>query len=129
MVASLLSTLTIHGASAVLGKDTTFMSKLKEPVSTAGEASKGDGLPDSSVINASRVINPLTVGSAPTLNSTTSPFTASFFNAGVEPPQQSHAGQFALNSPPKIVRFCGTPELGGEGIGALPSTRASSLLS
>ena len=105
------------------------MSNFKVPESINGDASNGDACPAGSSIKASREIKPITVGSAPTTNSTTSPFSASVTTAGVEPPQQSHAGQFGLIAPEKIVKFCGIPVEGGDGIGALPSTIASSKLS
>ena len=68
------------------------------------------------------------MGSAPTTNSTTLPWVSSATIAGVDPPQQSHAGQFGLNDSPKIVSGVAMPVEGGLGIGASPSSKASSRL-
>ena len=127
--ASLLSTLKFQFAPAP-GAVISFISKVITPLrSTNGEASNGVPLPSGSVIKVSREIKPTTVGSPPITNSTTSPLSASETSAGVEPPQQSHAGQFGLKAPEKILRFLAIPSLGGTGTGALPSTRPSSKLS
>ena len=110
----------------LLGSEVTFKSNLTLPVSSIGDASNGDASPAGSVINCERLIKPITVGASPKVNSYTCPSSASSTSAGVEPPQQSHAGQLGFGVPSKIVRFCGIPVDGGVGIGAAPSTSASS---
>src|SRR5690554_5641340 len=98
------------------------------PVAKIGDASKGEGTPAGSVINAERDTKPFTVGSAPTVKRYAGPPSSSSTNSGVEPPQQSHAGQLGFGVPSKMVKLRGTPSEGGEGIGASPCTKVSSSL-
>ena len=75
---------------AVVGADTTFKSKDKEPVISNAETSSKASEPPT----AARVVKPCTVSpEATTVNSATCPRSVSATIAGVEPPQQSQTIQ------------------------------------
>ena len=59
-----------------------------------------------------RLLKPITVGSAPMLNSAVKPCSSSSIaSTGVEPPQQSHIGHARFCSSVKIVSSGDTPKL------------------